>query len=252
MLHVARLLALMCIAAQGSAAASPLCSAALEHIRPQCCLRVSACRSAMIITPELCLVGKRASLLTLQQRMLPAPQSEFVGAGFMIGSAFAVVLPEGFEALYSGATFEMHDHGSDGAHDHAHAHGTGHAHPHVHGSFRRRRLLAAETVRAPLLDPESHGDWFGHEDRSGHPSGHGELVLPCRPWLPGGVLLAGFLCMMLFEFVHHHAEARGGSGHAHVHAHGHGRGCSHGSAHDNLLVRSVTAGVNLQACLAAR
>ena len=141
-------------------------------------------------------------------------QTEFVGAGFMIGSAFAVVLPEGFEALYSAATLAPHGHHHDSADEH-HAHG---------------RLLRAPTpsVRATLDDMfEGHDDVFVR--RSAEPSSHTELALPCPRWAPGGALLAGFLAMMIFEFLHHQFEG--------PHGHAHGSGHSHGCAHAHFVVR---------------
>ena len=138
-------------------------------------------------------------------------QTEFVGAGFMIGSAFAVVLPEGFEALYSGVKMATHSHGHSHGHDDASEH---------HAHVRLLRATPTPSVRATLDEM-----FEGHDDvltrRTEAPGGHQELELPCPRWAPGGALLAGFLAMMIFEFVHHHWEG------AHGHSHASGHGCSH-------------------------
>eukprot|EP00892_Ulva_mutabilis_P009824 jgi/Ulvmu1/7213/UM034_0122.1 len=84
---------------------------------------------------------------------------ELLGAGVMLSSAFAVVLPEGFAALHS----TNHQDASD------------------HNGIDR-------TEDDPLLGGDDHD----HQ----HPS-------DVPHWLPGLALLAGFLTMMLFEFVHH-------------------------------------------------
>jgi zinc transporter ZupT len=91
---------------------------------------------------------------------------EAFGAGCMLGSAFAVVLPEGFDALYSAAARTVHDDEHE----------------------QRRRLLSVEDEGA--LDHDR-----GHTHHSGFPS-----------WAPGVAVLAGFLLMMIFEFWHHQHE----------------------------------------------
>jgi hypothetical protein len=95
----------------------------------------------------------------------------------MIGSAFAVVLPEGFEVLYSAA-------------EDSHAHS--------------RRLRSAEAMdsETEMMPGESQ---FGSQQRvllEGHDHGHRQgSTWPS--WAPGAALLAGFLVMMLFEYLHH-------------------------------------------------
>jgi hypothetical protein len=156
-------------------------------------------------------------------------QTEFVGAGFMIGSAFAVVLPEGFEALYSAATLATHSHThshSDSIHDYEHMHADAQS---AHG-----RLLRGPTpsVRATLDEMfEGHDDVFVR--RVPAPVSHASLDLPCPRWAPGGALLAGFLAMMIFEFVHHQWES------AHAHAHAPGAAHGHGCAHSHFVVRGA-------------
>lgn len=108
-------------------------------------------------------------------------QTELIGAGFMIGSAFAIILPEGFEVLYAGAV-------------QAHSHDT-------------------SDSASQLEDGEAHG----HRRRLMHGGGHDAIKLPCPKWAPGAALLAGFLAMMLFEYLHHSMEGKGSHlPHAHV------------------------------------
>ena len=117
---------------------------------------------------------------------LAALQTELIGAGFMIGSAFAVILPEGFEVLYAGA---------EPAQTHATTHAT--------------------TDSSGLLDAS---DTHSHRRNLAHEGGHEHVKLPCPRWAPGAALLAGFLAMMLFEYLHHALEGEG----AHL-PHGHVR-----------------------------
>jgi hypothetical protein len=133
---------------------------------------------------------------------MDAMQTEFVGAGFMIGSACAVVLPEGFEVLYSTAVPTVHEHMPDSS----------------------------------LLDVTAHPEEGSLESRNSHHHSHDSdhshtsQTLPFPRWAPGATLLAGFLAMMLFEFVHHQIE---GGSHGHVHSH------VHSQAHMNNKVRPV-------------
>lgn len=129
-------------------------------------------------------------------------QIEFVGAGFMIGSAFAVVLPEGFETLFSAAKFASHEH------DHHRSLLAVHENGHEHDAVGQAHYVDANG---------------GEHSRS-----QAELQLPVPRWSPGAVLLAGFLAMMLFEFLHHHME---GDSHAHTHAYGHSQADIHAHAH---------------------
>lgn len=103
----------------------------------------------------------------------------------MIGSAFAVVVPEGFETLYSAAR----------------------AH---HTRDHHEALLQVD-------------DWHEDEDtqESVQENGHGEPELPVPRWSPGAMLLTGFLCMMIFEYLHH-CFAGDSDGHSHSLSHSHG------------------------------
>jgi hypothetical protein len=96
-------------------------------------------------------------------------QVEFLGCGVMIGSAFAVILPEGYEALYSASK------------------GTLYVHEESMGAERR---LLVEDV------PEHAGNNHNHV----------EVEPGISRWVPGVALLSGFLAMMVFEFMHHKME----------------------------------------------
>jgi hypothetical protein len=128
-------------------------------------------------------------------------QTEFVGAGFMIGSAFAVVLPEGFEALYSAGK---------PSHDDELMHAHTHAQPHV------RLLRSSGSVRAAAIEDSVEAHVVQHGPHHSGLEHHDHAEAPGPRWGPGAALLAGFLAMMLFEYLHHQLEGDGG--HAHGHA----------------------------------
>jgi hypothetical protein len=92
-------------------------------------------------------------------------QLEHIGAGFMIGSALAVVLPEGFDALH-GAAAASPAHVADTAMDRE-------------AESHRELLAADQTVHA-------------HDMHEGMPH-----------WAAGAAVLAGFLVMMSMEAAHH-------------------------------------------------
>ncbi|KAL4437122.1 hypothetical protein ABPG75_004261 [Micractinium tetrahymenae] len=125
-----------------------------------------------------------------------------LGAGLLIGSALAVIVPEGFHAFAHAA---VHTHGEPHAGSHAHDH----AHDHDHGEHSSRSAHSAHASAAAA----SHG--HAHEE-GGPPEG-----------LAGLVLVGGFLAMMLLDHLQHAAGGscgHPGHSHGHVHSHSHSHG----------------------------
>jgi hypothetical protein len=121
----------------------------------------------------------------MQMHLANIMQTEYIGAGFMIGSAFAVVLPEGFEVLYSS--------GEAG-------------HSHINSRHLRSESVAEEAdslMALPQISSQQRRVLLSGHDHNNHMHGRS---MPCPQWAPGAALLAGFLAMIFFEHLHHSFE----------------------------------------------
>lgn len=118
-----------------------------------------------------------SALLRRQDLRCRRAQLEQVGAGFMIGSVLAVVLPEGFDAFHAAATAHV---------------GAPEAPPHRHAA-------AEAGLDADAYGHELLADALGHgEDMHTHSHSGGAAA-----WAAGAAVLAGFCGMMLLEACQH-------------------------------------------------
>jgi zinc transporter 9 len=176
-----------------------------------------------------------------------------VGVGMLIGTAFAVIIPEGIHTIYG-----THDHDHDhkeyevyDAYDHAaQAPAHNHDHDHDHDHLRRRRLAGAEedAFKQPSRvyedsDPRESAQESGSptlvgpvhtQDAGSSSSEHGTCTIELEPAWAGNyiglALVGGFVFQLIAD------RLQGSEGHGHSHGSTSGNSShNHGDEEEGLL-----------------